>query len=160
MSATATKELLQLVTFRLGEEEYAVDILNVQEVNKMVDITHVPNAVGYLEGVINLRGRVIPVINLRKKFGLAAKDSDAQSKIMVVDVGTTVGLIVDSVSEVLRISPDRVEPAPPMATGVDSEYIKGIGKLEDRILILLDLRKLLMKDSNDPDIASQGLQLM
>ncbi|MDZ4163842.1 MAG: chemotaxis protein CheW [Smithellaceae bacterium] len=153
VAATTTKDLLQLVTFRLGGEEYAVDILNVQEVNKMVDITHVPNAVNCLEGVINLRGRVIPVMSLRKKFGLAEKELDAQSKIMVVDVGTTIGLIVDSVSEVLRISPDRVEPPPPMTSGVDSDYIKGIGKLDDRILILLDLSKLL-KSSGAEQIAN------
>ncbi len=143
MTAATTKELLQLVTFRLGEEEYAIDILKVQEVNRMVDITVVPNSINYLEGVINLRGRVIPVINLRKKFGLNTKNQDTHSRIMVVDVGMTVGLIVDSVSEVLRISPDTVEPPPPMTGGIESDYIKGIGKLQDRLLILLDIDKLL-----------------
>lgn len=143
MTAATTKELLQLVTFKLGDEEYAIDILKVQEVNRMVDITAVPNSIDYLEGVINLRGRVIPVINLRKKFGLSLKNLDTQSRIMVVDVGTTVGLIVDSVSEVLRISPDTVEPPPSMAGGIDSDYIRGIGKLHDRLLILLDIDKLL-----------------
>ncbi len=143
MSTATTKELLQLVTFKLGEEEYAIDILKVQEVNRMVDITVVPNSINYLEGVINLRGRVIPVINLRKKFGLTTKNLDTHSRIMVVDVGMTVGLIVDSVSEVLRISPDTVEPPPPMTGGAESDYIKGIGKLQDRLLILLDIDKLL-----------------
>lgn len=143
MTTATTKELLQLVTFKLGEEEYAIDILKVQEVNRMVDITVVPNSINYLEGVINLRGRVIPVINLRKKFGLSTKNQDTHSRIMVVDVGMTVGLIVDSVSEVLRISPDTVEPPPPMTGGVESDYIKGIGKLQDRLLILLDIDKLL-----------------
>lgn len=143
MTTSTSKELLQLVTFKLGGEEYAIDILKVQEVNRMVDITAVPNSVSYLEGVINLRGRVIPVINLRKKFGLSTKDLDTHSRIMVVDVGTTVGLIVDSVSEVLRISPDTVEPPPAMAGTLESDYIKGIGKLQDRLLILLDIDKLL-----------------
>lgn len=149
MTAAASKELLQLVTFKLGEEEYAIDILKVQEVNRMVDITVVPNAISCLEGVINLRGRVIPVINLRKKFGLSTKDQDTHSRIMVVDVGMTVGLIVDSVSEVLRISPDTVEPPPPMTGSAESDYIKGIGKLQDRLLILLDIDKLLRGDEGE-----------
>ncbi len=151
MTAIKTsQELLQLVTFKLGDEEYAIDILKVQEVNRMVDITAVPNSINYLEGVINLRGRVIPVINLRKKFALDAKTLDTQSRIMVVDVGITIGIIVDSVSEVLRISPDTVEPPPAMAGGgAESDYIKGIGKLQDRLLILLDIDKLLKGGAKD-----------
>ncbi|MGD0883877.1 MAG: chemotaxis protein CheW [Thermodesulfovibrionales bacterium] len=147
MSAlAASTEILQLVTFKLGGEEYATDILKVQEINRMVNITAVPNTPGYVEGVINLRGKVIPVINLRKKFGLETKAADAQSRIMVVDVGTTVGLIVDSVSEVLRLPSDTVEPPPPMTGGDGSEFIRGVGKLEDRLLILLDIDKLLGHD--------------
>ena len=145
MSAeTTNSEVLQLVTFNLGNEEYAVDILKVQEINRMAGITSLPNAPSYVEGVINLRGKVIPVINLRKRFGLDSKEMDSHSRIMVVDVGTTIGLIVDSVSEVLRLSSDTVEPPPPMtASNGSSEYIKGVGKLEDRLLILLDIEKLL-----------------
>ncbi len=155
-AAAASKELLQLVTFKLGDEEYAIDILKVQEVNRMVDITVVPNSIDYLEGVINLRGRVIPVISLRKKFGLSTKNLDTQSRIMVVDVGMTVGLIVDSVSEVLRISPDTVEPPPPMTGSVESDYIKGIGKLQDRLLILLDIDKLLRGDDKEEFALIEG----
>jgi len=155
-ASAASKELLQLVTFKLGEEEYAIDILKVQEVNRMVDITAVPNSIDYLEGVINLRGRVIPVINLRKKFGLSTKNLDTQSRIMVVDVGMTIGLIVDSVSEVLRISPDTVEPPPPMTGSVESDYIKGIGKLQDRLLILLDINKLLRGDAKEEFALIEG----
>jgi len=139
----ASREVLQLVTFRLGGEEYATDILKVQEINRMVEITSVPHTSHYVEGVINLRGKVIPVVNLRKKFGMEAKEADGQSRIMVVDVGTTIGLIVDSVSEVLRLPSDTVEPPPPMTGGVGSEFIKGVGKLQDRLLILLDIDKLL-----------------
>lgn len=142
----ASREVLQLVTFRLGGEEYATDILKVQEINRMVEITSVPHTSHYVEGVINLRGKVIPVVNLRKKFGMEAKEADAQSRIMVVDVGTTIGLIVDSVSEVLRLPSDTVEPPPPMTGGVGSEFIKGVGKLQDRLLILLDIDKLLGHD--------------
>jgi len=143
-TASINKEVLQLVSFNLGQEEYAVDILNVQEINRLVDITSMPNSPFYMEGVINLRGKVIPVINLRKKFGLENREMDSHSRIIVVNVGKTIGLIVDSVSEVLRLSSDTVEPAPEMIISkCSSEYIKGVGKLEDRLLILLDIEKLL-----------------
>ncbi|HMK49653.1 MAG TPA: chemotaxis protein CheW [Thermodesulfovibrionales bacterium] len=138
-----SNQTLQLVTFRLGNEEYGVNILKVREVNRMVNITSVPNAENYIEGVINLRGKVIPVVNLRKRFGLEFREIDSQSRIMVVDVGTTVGLIVDSVSEVLRVSSDIVEPPPPMAAGNDSAYVLGVGKLDKGLLMLLDIEKLL-----------------
>jgi len=139
-----SSEIYQLVTFNLGNEEYAVDILKVQEINRMVEITSIPKARSYVEGVINLRGKVIPIINLRKRFGLDSKELNSHSRIIVVDIGTSIGLIVDSVSEVLRLSSDTVEPPPPMTAGNGSaEYIKGVGKLPDRLLILLDIEKLL-----------------
>jgi len=140
---TADKAIIQLVTFRLGDEEYGVDILKVHEINRMMDITAVPNAPDCIEGVINLRGKVIPVINLRMKFGLPHKQADARTKIVVVDVGMAAGMIVDSVSEVLRIPSDIVEPPPPMTASIGSEYILGVGKLKDRLLILLDIETLL-----------------
>lgn len=139
----ADNKIIQLVTFRLGAEEYGVDILKVHEINRMMDITAVPNAPDCIEGVINLRGKVIPVVNLRKKFGLPARETDGSTKIVIVDIGTSAGMIVDSVSEVLRIPSDIVEPPPRMTTGIDSECIRGVGKLKDRLLILLDIEKLL-----------------
>jgi purine-binding chemotaxis protein CheW len=147
-TAAINTEVLQLVSFNLGQEEYAVDILKVQEINRMVGITNIPNAPFYVEGVINLRGKVIPVINLRKRFGFEQKEMDSHSRIIVVDVGRTVGLVVDSVSEVLRLSAGTVEPPPAMTAAVgSSDYIRGVGKLQDRLLILLDLDRLL-KDGN------------
>jgi len=143
MGTNAEQGIQQLVTFRLGEEEYGVDILKVHEIDRMMDITEVPNAPPSIEGVINLRGKVIPVINLRKKFNLPPRESDARTKIVVVDIGTSAGMIVDSVSEVLRISSDIVEPPPPMTVGISSDCIRGVGKLKDRLLILLDIEKLL-----------------
>ena len=138
--------ILQLVTFTLGQEEYAVDILKVQEINRMKEITRVPNSPSYVEGVINLRGKVIPVVDLRKKFGLEEKENDEQSRIMIMDIqGITMGLVVDSVSEVLRIPSSTVEPTPPMASNISAEFIKGIAKLEDRLIILLDMDRLLGK---------------
>ena len=142
----AGNSILQLVTFTLGQEEYAVDILKVQEINRMKDITRVPNSPSYVEGVINLRGKVIPVVDLRKKFDLEEKENTEQSRIMIMDIqGITMGLVVDSVSEVLRIPLGTVEPTPPMASNISAEFIKGIAKLEDRLIILLDMDRLLGK---------------
>ncbi|MBE0603882.1 MAG: chemotaxis protein CheW [Deltaproteobacteria bacterium] len=146
MGTNTESQIQQLVTFRLGDEEYGVDILKVHEIDRMMDITEVPNAPPSIEGVINLRGKVIPVINLRKKFNLPEREADGRTKIVVVDIGTSAGMIVDSVSEVLRISSDIIEPPPPMTAGVSSEYIRGVGKLKDRLLILLDIEKLLGAD--------------
>lgn len=145
MNTATLPDILQLVTFKLGGEEYGIDILRVQEINRMTEITAMPKAPFSVEGVINLRGKVIPVINLRKRFGLAMKEFDSQSRIIVIDAGSTVGLIVDSVSEVLRISSDTIEPPPLVTTGTGSEYIMGIGKLEDRLIIVLDIEKLLIE---------------
>ncbi|MEG2004708.1 MAG: chemotaxis protein CheW [Bilophila sp.] len=136
--------LIQLVTFKLGDEEFGVDILKVQEIIRMLPITRVPNAPNFVEGVINLRGKVIPVIDMRKRFGLDTTPHDSQTRIEVMDLqGQIVGFVVDAVSEVLRIKESTVEPPPPVVAGIGSEYMRGVGKLEDRLLILLDLDKLL-----------------
>jgi len=137
-------ELLQLVSFFIGNEEFGVDILFVQEINRMSQITTVPNSPDFVNGVINLRGRVIPVIDLRSKFGMPKKEPDKNTRIMVMEVsGKTVGFIVDSVNEVLRIPKNVTEAPPSLALGVNSEYIKSVGKLDDRLLILIDLEKIL-----------------
>ena len=139
-----SNELLQLVSFKIGNEEFGVDILKVQEINRMMAITKVPSAPSFVEGVINLRGRVIPVIDLRIKMGLPRKDLSKNTRIVVVELeGTTIGFIVDEVSEVLRIPKNITEAPPEMVAGIDSDYITAVGKLEDRLLILLDLEKVL-----------------
>jgi purine-binding chemotaxis protein CheW len=142
----ATEEILQFVTFKIGNEEYGINILKVQEINRMVDITPVPNSPHYIEGVMNLRGKVIPVINLRRMFGLDDKEWDNTSRIIVVDVGIILGMIVDSVSEVLRIPSNVIDPPPSMTTNISSEHVKGIGKLDDRLLILIDIDRLFKED--------------
>ena len=143
-TSTAGEQVLQLVTFTLRNEEYAVDILNVQEINRITEITQVPNSPSYVEGVINLRGKVMPVINLRKKFGLEDKERDDTSRIIIMDIkGVINGLVVDSVSEVLRIPTDIVEPPPPMSSDISSNFIKGVAKLENRLIILIDIDELL-----------------
>jgi purine-binding chemotaxis protein CheW len=140
------EDILQLVTFTMGKEEYAVDILKVQEINRMSEIAQVPNAPNYVEGLINLRGRVIPVVSLRKRFGFEEKENDAQARIMIMDIqGITIGLVVDAVSEVLRIPSNTVEPTPHVATDMGTEFIKGIAKLEDRLIILIDMDMLIEK---------------
>lgn len=143
-AAIVTEELLQLVSFKIADAEFGVDILRVQEINKMMDLTIVPNTPSFIEGVVNLRGRIIPVLNLRTKLGLDAKEYDSETRIIVVELDDkTIGFIVDEVKEVLRIPKSITEPPPEIVAGVDSDYITAIGKLEDRLLILLDLTKIL-----------------
>lgn len=137
-------KLLQLVSFKIGSEEFGVDILKVQEINRMVEITKVPQAANYVEGMINLRGKVIPIIDLRKRFNMEIKETDKNTRIVVVDIdGNIMGMVVDSVSEVLRLPANTIEPPPEIVAGINSEYIKGVAKLEDRLLIFLDLSKVI-----------------
>ena len=143
------RDLLQLVSFHVGDEEFGLDILRVQEIIRIQALTRVPNSPGFVDGVINLRGKVIPVIGLRKRFGLQELAHGKQTRIVVTEVrGTVLGFIVDSVSEVLRIPADTVEP-PPRLGKVEREYVSGVGKLEDRLLILLDVDRL-MSVSEEP----------
>lgn len=138
-------ELLQLVSFNIGEEEFGVDILKVQEINRMLNVTQVPNSPSYVDGVINLRGKVIPVIDLRSRFGMPRIAHTKNTRIVVVElVGKTVGFVVDAVSEVLRIPKSITEPPPQtVMQNMKTDYITSVAKLEDRLLILLDLEKIL-----------------
>lgn len=140
------KELLQLVTFKLYEEEFGIDILRVQEIIRIMQITKVPNSPEYVEGVINLRGRVIPVVSLRKRLFLPHIENDNKTRVVVVELSDkTVGFIVDEVNEVLRIPRSITEPPPEMTAGIDTDFIISVGKLEDRLLILLNIEKLINK---------------
>ena len=135
--------LIQLVSFRLGAEEFGIDILRVQEINRMVEITKVPQAPHYCEGVINLRGKVIPVIDLRKKFDMDVQEWNKNTRIIVCDVdGNVLGMIVDAVEEVLRIPSSTIEPAPRIAMSVNADYISGVAKLDERLLIFLDISRI------------------
>ena len=136
--------LLQLVTFTISQEEFGVDILKVQEIIRTMEITRVPRSPAFVEGVINLRGKVIPIIDLRKRFDMDSRGHDNQTRIIVIELERMiVGFVVDSVSEVLRIPASTVEAPPAVVSGIESEYISGVGKLDDRLLILIDLDKLL-----------------
>ena len=132
----------QLVVFDLAGEVYGVNIGTVREIIRMQDITHVPNAPDYVEGVINLRSRIIPIVDLRKRFGVTTKEITPESRIVVVDIaGEDIGMMVDAVREVLRINENSIEQASAIVTTSDSYYIQGIANLGERLLILLDLDK-------------------
>ncbi|VAW37476.1 Positive regulator of CheA protein activity (CheW) [hydrothermal vent metagenome] len=142
-------DVLQLVTFSLGNEEFSVDILKVQEIIRLMELTRVPKAPEFIEGVINLRGKVIPVMDLRKRFSMPEAEDSSEARIIVVELhNATVGFRVDGVSEVLRLPADTVEPPPTMVCGVETEYIRGVGKLDDRLIILLDVEKVLTEDEH------------
>lgn len=139
-----TTNILQLVSFKIDSEEFGVDILKVQEINRIMEITQIPNTPDYVEGVVNLRGRIIPIVDLRTRLNFEKREHDSNTRIIVVElVARTVGFIVDEVSEVLRLPKNIIEAPPAMVSGINSEYITAIGKLEDRLLILLELEKVL-----------------
>lgn len=142
---------LHLVTFRIGSELFGVPISAVQEIVRVPAIARIPQAPDFVEGVINLRGRVITVVDLRKRMNQPINGGqsaggvwDRKSRILVIETeGRQVGAIVDEVTEVLKLSGERVEPAPPMVAGVSNQYINGVGKLADDLLILIDIDKIL-----------------
>jgi len=134
-----------LVTFQLGKEEYGIEISSVQEIIRATDITPVPGAPAHVRGVINLRGKIIPVVDLRTRFALPqAEASDAQRIVVVELREKRIGMLVDSVSQVIKIPSGVVEAMPEEATGVDENFIKGVGKLEGRLIIILDLNRSLL----------------
>ncbi len=137
----------QLVIFTIAGENYGVDIGSVESIVKMQAITTIPHSLPCVEGITNLRGVVLPVINLRSRFSMPAHEADKNTRIVIALSGTyKVGMIVDSVSEVLRIQDQEIEPPPPMVTTVDSSYITGIAKLGGRLIIILNLSRILSVD--------------
>lgn len=154
MEDVQSSQELQLVIFRLANEEYGLPITKVHEINRLVPITKLPQTPSFMEGIINLRGRIIPVIDLRKRFSLSVSAHDDDTRIIIVEVsGQTVGIIVDAVAEVVRLPMAGIEPPPP-AFVLDSRYIYGVGKLEDRLLILLEIDNIL---SSSEEIALKSM---
>ncbi|PHR97695.1 MAG: chemotaxis protein CheW [Blastopirellula sp.] len=152
VSALATQESnqgelansTQLVSFRLAQEEYGIEITKVQEIILMGEITRVPQTPEFIKGLINLRNTVIPIVDLRLRFGLEEQQPTDETRIMVMNVaGKTIGIIVDAVSEVLRVTHKQIAPPPPTVAGLGREYLTGLIKLEKRLLILLDIDKIL-----------------
>ncbi len=142
----ARGEMIQLVNFRLREEEIGVDVGSVREITRVGDITHIPEAPSFIRGVTNLRGQIIAVIDLAKQFGFPPRDELSDSaRIVITEVkGQTVGMLVDEVPEVLKIPVENIEPTPELVqSGVEKQYIKGVAKLENRLIVLLDLEKVL-----------------
>lgn len=136
------------LSFVLGQEEYGLEILKVQEINGMMGVTRVPRTPAHMRGVINLRGRVIPVVDLRCKFGMPTVEDTEKTCIIVVQVHrqdsvVTMGIIVDEVSEVLNIVQEQLEPQPSFGHGMETDFIIGMGKLESKVVILLDIDKVL-----------------
>ncbi len=143
MEHAKSEQELQLVTFRLASEEYGLPITKVQEINRLVPVTKLPQTPTFLEGIINLRGRIIPVIDLRKRFEMAITDHDDDTRIIIVEIkGQIVGLTVDAVTEVIRINTADIE-LPPESVAVDSRYVDGVGKIDERLIILLDIDNIL-----------------
>lgn len=146
----ATDQWEQLVVFDLAHEFYGVDIGAVNTIIRMQEITRIPRTPEFVEGVINLRGSIVPVIDLRKRFGLPVGDATKSSRIVVVEAGgQMIGMVVDAVAETLRLSADMIEPPSPVVVNVDSAYVRGVGKQENRLVILIDLEKVLTQKELD-----------
>jgi purine-binding chemotaxis protein CheW len=140
---------LQLVSFHLDKEVYGIEITKVREIILITEITRIPQTPHYIKGLINLRSTVIPVIDLRSLFGLQEGEMTDESRIMVLQAcGKTIGIVVDAVSEVLRVKRDHIAPPPPTVAGLGREYLTGIVKLDKQLLILLDIDKILGKNGD------------
>ncbi|WP_432632015.1 chemotaxis protein CheW [Brachyspira sp.] len=139
-----------LVTFRLGSGEYAIDIMQAKEIIKMEKITLIPNAPYFVEGVINLRGNIIPIIDLKKRFNLEESEGDKNTGIIIAKIeDVDMGIMIDSVSKVVSMPNSDIQPPPSMLQGIGQRYIKGVGKMEDKLLVVLDLDKLFTNEEDD-----------
>ncbi|MCP4354904.1 MAG: chemotaxis protein CheW [Proteobacteria bacterium] len=148
LTNVGSEVVLQLVVFSLMGEEFGVSIHEVREIISHTQVTPVPQAPAFVEGVINLRGQIIPVVDLRKRFNLESSDKKENSNVVIIEVGAEVlGLVVDSVSEVLNIPSGSINPPPALvANGIGAEYIKGIGQYNDKMIILIDLGRVFSDD--------------
>ncbi len=137
-------DLSQLISFAVGDEEYGLDILGVKEVIRIRQITRLPKAPSFVKGIINLRGDVIPILDLRDRFGLEHQEYTNTTRVIVVDVDDKlVGMVVDEANQVVRIPADQIDPTPPIVGTLSAEYIRGVGKLDERLIILLNIDRIL-----------------
>lgn len=153
----ATGPVQELLTFTLGKEEYGIEILKVQEIRGYDAVTTIPNSPEFIKGVINLRGVIVPIVDLRIKFSLGAAEYNQFTVVIILSVANrVVGIVVDSVSDVLALTGDQLRPPPELGTSMDTSYIIGLGALEDRMLILLDIERLIT--SSDLGLMDQIVQ--
>lgn len=135
----------EFLTFTLGSEEYGIDILKVQEIRGYNAVTPIISAPAFIKGVMNLRGTIVPIVDLRIKFGVGTATYDAFTVVIVLKIAARViGIVVDSVSDVLQLNPEQIREAPEFGSAMDTEYLMGLGALEDRMLILVDIERLIM----------------
>lgn len=134
----------EFLSFRLGHEEYAIDILKVQEIRAHEAVTRIANAPAYLKGVINLRGHIVPIVDLRVKLSMERVEVDASTVVIILNIaGRVIGMVVDAVSDVVALAPDQIRPAPAFGNIVDASFIRGIAPVEERMLILVDIARLM-----------------
>ena len=134
----------EYLAFKLGEEEYGIDILKVQEIRGYENVTRIANAPEFIKGVINLRGIIVPIVDMRIKFNLGEPSYDQFTVVIILSIaGRVMGMVVDSVSDVTTLQPDQIRPAPQMGTALNTDYLVGLGTLEERMLILLDIERLM-----------------
>jgi len=140
----ASNNELEVLSFRLGKEEYGISILAVQEIRGYDAVTRIANAPAFLKGVINLRGQIVPIVDMRIKFALGQAEYDAFTVVIILNIGRQViGMVVDSVSDVVTLAPDQVRPAPSIGGGIDADHLLGLGTVGERMLILLDIERLM-----------------
>ncbi|MEE9615073.1 MAG: chemotaxis protein CheW [Thermodesulfobacteriota bacterium] len=139
--------ILQLVGFKVDKEFFGVPIEKVKEIVRVPDITAVPDTPDFLEGVINLRGRIVPVVDMRTRIGLPTMERVRTNRVLILDIdGRTVGLIVDSASEILKLPDEQIESTPELVSSVGAEYVTAVGKLDDKLIVLVDITRLLSAD--------------
>ena len=147
MSEDIANNAAEMLSFRLGGEEYAISILKVQEIRGYDAVTRIASAPDYMKGVINLRGIIVPIVDMRIKFKVGTPTYDAFTVVIVLNIGGhTIGMVVDSVSDVVTLQPDQIKPAPDLGANVSTEFLQGLGTVGERMLILLDIDKLLGSD--------------
>jgi purine-binding chemotaxis protein CheW len=143
-AAGAAAQSNEFLTFRLGAEEYGIDILKVQEIRSYEDPTTIANAPAFIKGVVNLRGVIVPIVDMRIKFNLGDASYDQFTVVIILNVaGRVVGMVVDSVSDVIQLSAEQVRPAPDFSSSFDIKYITGLGTIDQRMLILVDIERLM-----------------
>lgn len=140
----------QYVVFKLGREEYGIDIMNVREIVQYQESVKIPNAPKFVEGIINFRGNVIPIVCLKKRFGMEGRTADANTRIIVINLNEKqIGFLVDEASQTVRLDDSNINPTPDIIAGIDRRYITGVGKLDERLIILIDLERVLTEEEKE-----------